>query len=68
MGYFRRFKPNDHTAAQCKAKMKQLVEELVCELGGSGDQKFVERYMDEWACYRELLARHENQNKSKLDK
>ena len=24
--------------------------------------------MDEWACFRELLARHEGKNKSQLDK
>jgi hypothetical protein len=64
MGYFRRFKLSDYTAKECK---KQL-EQLEWDITGSDNPDEIRRIMDEWACYRELLARHEDQNKSKLDK
>jgi len=63
MGYFRRFKLTDHTAKECKKHLAQLEYDVT----GENDPKQIRRIMDEWACFRELLARHENNNKSQLD-
>jgi hypothetical protein len=64
MGFFRRYKLSDHTAAQCKEEMEQLEYDV----SGADKPKTIRRIMEDWACFRELLARHEKKNKSKLDK
>ena len=66
MGYFRRFKLSDYSADECSRNMGKIVHKILAsrdkmtpvELGG---------HLENWACFRELLARHENQNKSQLD-
>lgn len=63
MGYFRRFKLTDYSAKECKKQLSQLEYDVT----GADNPKEIRRIMDEWACFRELLARHENQNKSQLD-
>lgn len=63
MGFFRRYKLSDYTADECREEMDQLVYEVT----GCDNQKRIEKMMEEWACFRELLARHEKQNKSPLD-
>lgn len=66
VGFFRRYKLSDHTADECRAKLKELEDEV---LWGSDtcDNEGVAKLMEEWACFRELLARHEGKNKSQLD-
>lgn len=64
MGYFRRFKLSDYTAEQCRKEMLKLEVRIVKDTPLQMDMPAL---LEEWACYRELLARHENQNKSKLD-
>ena len=62
MGFFRRFKLSVYTAEECREQLEQLEYDVT-----GAEPPNVERIMDEWACFRELLARHENQNKSPLD-
>ena len=58
MGYFRRYKLTDYTADRCKCAMDRISKgALLCQAPGE-----VEMFMDQWACYRELLARHEGEN------
>lgn len=64
MGFFRRYKLTDFTARECKAAMLQLEYDVA----GEDSPKRIRKIMEEWACFRELLARHEGKNKSKLDK
>ena len=64
MGFFRRHKLSDYTADECREEMEQLVYEIT----GCDNLKRIEEYMEQWACFRELLARHEKQNQSPLDK
>ena len=66
MGFFRRYKPTDYTAEECRDKMKGLEGEI---LWGSdiATNEQAAKVMEDWACFRELLARHEKQNKSPLD-
>jgi hypothetical protein len=69
MGYFRRFKLSDYTAQQCKAKLRELeLDILSCSNPPTPTRNEVIAMLEQWACFRELLARHENQNKSQLDK
>jgi len=71
MGYFRRHKLSDYTADECRKKMAKCMLDLQMTMDEgyvwSVDEKEAERHMEEWACYRELLARHEGKNKSQLD-
>lgn len=66
MGYFRRYKLTDYTADECRKEMEQLEGEV---LWGSDicDQASLTPVLEKWACFRELLARHEKQNQSPLD-
>ena len=64
MGFFRRYKLSDYTAAECKDEMLQLEYDV----SGASTPKRIRRIMEDWACLRELLARHEKANKSPLDK
>ena len=63
MGFFRRHKLTDYTADECRACMLQLEYDVT----GEDSPKRIRKIMEEWACLRELLARHEKQNKSPLD-
>lgn len=71
MGYFRRFKLSDYTADECRSRCQEMVNAL--SSNRESDRVYVnlngrvEKFMDEWACFRELLARHEGKNKSQLD-
>ena len=65
MGYFRRYKLTDYTAEQCRKAINKLESSL---LDDATPLAFLQKKLDEWACLRELLARHENNNKSELDK
>jgi hypothetical protein len=64
MGYFRRFKLSDYTAEQCRKEMLKRETKIVKDTPLQQDMPAI---LEEWACFRELLARHENQNKSQLD-
>jgi len=66
MGFFRRYKLSDYTEDECHKRMNRCVAKLML-MGDNFDYDFVVNTMDEWACFRELLARHEGKNKSKLD-
>lgn len=67
MGFFRRFKLTDYTADECRQEMKkrELAALWASDVSAEPDMAKV---MEEWACFRELLARHEKENKSPLDK
>ena len=66
MGYFRRYKLSDATADQCRRGIGKIIHEI---LDGRNKLTPIElgAKLEAWACLRELLARHENANKSKLD-
>jgi len=72
MGFFRRYKLSDYTADECRKRCQDVVNAL--SSNRESDRVFlsynnrVEKFMEEWACFRELLARHEGNNKSQLDK
>lgn len=53
----------DYTARECREQMKQLEYDVT----GEGDPKKIPKIMEEWACFRELLARHKGKNQSQLD-
>ena len=63
MGYFRRHKLSDYTTDECREEMEQLEYDVT----GCDDVQEIPRIMERWACFRELLARHEKENKSPLD-
>lgn len=65
MGYFRRYKLSDYTADVCRDKMDELAEKIQALLTPRHEAV---KLMEEWACFRELLARHEKNNQSPLDK
>ena len=67
MGYFRRFKTSDHSAEDCRKQMMKRLEALVFTDRKKMSLKYAETLAEEWACFRELLARHENRNQSPLD-
>jgi len=64
MGFFRRHKLSDYTADECREELARLqgVIKRDVHLGIRGV-----KLLEEWACFRELLARHEGKNKSQLD-
>lgn len=64
MGFFRRYKFNDFTADECREAMRFLEN---CALRNTIDADGMVNLMEEWGCFRELLARHEKNNKSVLD-
>lgn len=64
MGFFRRYKLSDYTADACRTQIKKRAEYLAV-VNTSPEE--AEKLMEEWACFRELLARHEKQNQSPLD-
>lgn len=66
MGYFRRFKLNDHSADDCRKILRRMGHQLIANAGNLSLNE-LEHDLEQWACFRELLARHENQNKSELD-
>lgn len=75
MGFFRRFKLTDHSADECRDKMRELVTDIRFGPELSVDKEVEDhtyeqttKLMEEWGCFRELLARHEKQNQSPLDK
>lgn len=59
MGFFRRYKLSDYTADECREKMEQLM----CDIWSASDYESIEKLMEQWACFRELLARHEKRAK-----
>ena len=63
MGFFRRYKLTDYTADECRDQLEQLEYDVT----GADKLKDIKRIMEEWGCYRELLARHEKKNESPLD-
>ena len=64
MGYFRRFRLESYTADECREKCDKL-EARMC--GPIPNKRRARAILEEWACYRELLARHEKENESPLD-
>jgi len=64
MGYFRRYKLSDYTADECRIEMGNRERWLAVV---NTTTKEAAKRMEEWACFRELLARHEKQNESSLD-
>ena len=65
MGFFRRYKLTDYTADECRAALRRLEESLWGPEYGT--QEAVIHDLEEWACFRELLARHEKVNQSPID-
>ena len=63
MGFFRRYKLTDYTLEECYEAMKQLEYDVI----GEDSPKRIRTIMEEWACFRELFARHEKENQSQLD-
>lgn len=64
MGYFRRHKLTDYTADECRKELKKIELHIFEDAEHLIDREILER----WACFRELLARHEKNNQSPLDK
>jgi len=64
MGFFRRFKLKDYTAEECCTQMRALENRALLN---TIDADGMVNLMEEWGCFRELLARHEKNNKSVLD-
>jgi hypothetical protein len=58
MTYFRRYKLSDYTADGCRERMLSL-EDRIADCEWVSD---LEPLLEEWACFRELLARHEGIN------
>jgi hypothetical protein len=67
MGYFRKFKLSDYSIEDCR-KAISIRERDIAEMARANRRFEMIQAMEEWACFRELLARHENQNASPLDK
>lgn len=67
MGYFRRYKLSDYTADDCHKRMNRCVASIML-MGDEFDYDKVIATLEEWACFRELLARHEKNNQSPIDK
>lgn len=67
MGFFRRYKLTDYTADECRDECDRIVHYLSLPID-LPEIVEVEEMMRRWACFRELLARHEKQNQSPLDK
>ena len=71
MGFFRRYKLSDYTADECRTEMDAIKRKLIDNVRSSHFSTELKacshKLMEEWACYRELLARHEGKNKSQLD-
>lgn len=65
MGFFRRYKLTDYTADECRKEMHHRASWLAAVNTTSEEAT---KLMEEWACFRELLARHEKKNESLLDK
>ena len=66
MGFFRRYKLTDYTAEECRDEMRKR-EHAALWSSDTSTHNDVACLMDEWACFRELLARHEKDNQSPLD-
>tara|TARA_R110002094_G_scaffold174597_2_gene155358 strand:- start:968 stop:1171 length:204 start_codon:yes stop_codon:yes gene_type:complete len=66
MGFFRRYKLSDYTAEECRKGIDHIAHQILLELEDL-TLKDLEGLMEDWACFRELLARHEGKNKSQLD-
>jgi len=60
MGFFRRYKLTDYTAAECR----EMLEQLEYDVTGEDDPARIRCIMTEWGCVRELLARHQKKNQS----
>jgi len=65
MGYFRRYKLSDYTADECKKNILRIELNLLRENYFERNQ--IVAQLEKWACFRELLARHEGKNESSLD-
>lgn len=59
MGYFRRFKASRYTLDEVKRK----VDDCFIEIISSSD--VTEQMLTDWACWRELQARLENDNEGR---
>ncbi len=64
MGYFRVYKPSDYSADECRKKLAELEARMCAPLP---NRSRVRDLANQWAQFRELLARHEGENKSRLD-
>ncbi len=62
MGFFRRYKLTDYTADECRKEMDRLA--LSARSIHVDNRHSMEQVMETWACFRELLARHEKKNES----
>lgn len=58
MGYFRKYKKSDYTSDECR----DHCERLVGWMAATDKKKDIEKWAQEWAEFRELLARHEGNN------
>ena len=69
MGFFRRYKLSDFTADECYQATTSIARQILDM--ARFDQDFcindMKKLVEEWACFRELLARHEKENQSSLD-
>lgn len=62
MGYFRRHKVRDQTLDEVKAQCV-LAKDKVIEAAKKDEE--IEELITDWACWRELQARLENDNKGR---
>lgn len=63
MGFFRRHKLSDFTADECRDLCRKLAIKV---MHSAASVRQCELLMEEWATYRELLARHEGENGERL--
>lgn len=64
MGFFRRYKLTDYTVEECRAEYRRIENAFINRQFHFAD---VPDMLERWACFRELLARHEKKNESPLD-
>lgn len=71
MGYFRRYKKSNYSPGFCRDELARLQDAIVAHSRGqftdSKDEAALVELLEEWASFRELLARHEGHNKTATD-
>lgn len=70
MGFFRRYKLTDYTVEECRQATTAIIRQIldVAQFDSQDTRtNDIEKLIEEWACFRELLARHEKKNELPLD-
>ena len=65
MGYFRRHKIRNHTAEEVSGLCDEARDSVVEAAQKSAPNEEIEERMTNWACWRELLARLQGDNKGR---